>query len=482
MIPVKSDLIHLTGAGNSCQGGRPENQDDWGFLDTPLGFLLVVCDGMGGGPGGKTASEVAKKAFAQCIHSSNEHATPEETLKMAVAKAQEAIEQRASQDPSLTGMGSTLVALLVNKDQAWIAHLGDSRCYQMRGQRMVFRTKDHSLVGELVQYKTLTEEQARTSPQSNVITRALGSTANHVAEIESVPYCKGDRIVLCTDGVWGIMPQEQLLNRFSATPDAGVMADNLSKEIDNIGFAADGHHDNHTLAVVDMGENSNIQGKMTKTAKIIIAVLAALLFVSLLFNVLGLLGNLKKSQPQDNSYNYESDLELMLNESDSLKELIGKKDGEIAALKSKNVKEVVAAKPAPAPAQEVEKKVDDNDQAELDNSPYGLAMQAVGELEKMKIVKRHTQPLASKEKAVHRNKAVALLEQIDKDTDKKHHNDIVTITNNLKDKRSKDGKKVTEAECMHVDKKDGEFVSMEKSNEKIDELIGKIKELANKLK
>ena len=285
MIPVKSDLIHLTGAGNSCQGGRPENQDDWGFLDTPLGFLLVVCDGMGGGPGGKTASEVAKKAFAQCIHSSNEHATPEETLKMAVAKAQEAIVQRASQDPSLTGMGSTLVALLVNKDQAWIAHLGDSRCYQMRGRRMVFRTKDHSLVGELVQYKTLTEEQARTSPQSNVITRALGSTANHVAEIESVPYCKGDRFILCTDGVWGIMPQEQLLNRFSATPDAGVMADNLSKEIDNIGFAADGHHDNHTLAVVDMGENSNIQGKMTKTAKIIIAVLAALLSVSLIVNI-----------------------------------------------------------------------------------------------------------------------------------------------------------------------------------------------------
>ena len=482
MIPVKSDLIHLTGGGNSCQGGRPENQDDWGFLDTPLGFLLVVCDGMGGGPGGKTASEVAKKAFAQCIHSSNEHATPEETLKMAVAKAQEAIEQRASQDPSLTGMGSTLVALLVNKDQAWIAHLGDSRCYQMRGRRMVFRTKDHSLVGELVQYKTLTEEQARTSPQSNVITRALGSTANHVAEIESVPYCKGDRFVLCTDGVWGIMPQEQLLSRFAATPDAGVMADNLSKEIDNIGFATDGHHDNHTLAVVDMGENSNIQGKMTKTAKIIIAVLAGLLSVSLLFNVMALLSNLKKPLAEDNSYNYESDLELVLNENDSLQELISKKDSEIADLMAKSAKVAVAAKPDPKPVPEAEKKAENDIQSVQDNSPYGLAMQAIGELEKMKTIKRSTQPLASKEKAVHRNKAVSLLEQIDEATNKTHHNDIVTITNNLKDKRSKDGKKVTEAECMHVDKKDGEYVSMEKSNAKIEELIVKTKELANKLK
>lgn len=403
MIPVKSDLIHLTGAGNSCQGGRPENQDDWGFLDTPLGFLLVVCDGMGGGPGGKTASEVAKKAFAQCIHSSNEHATPEETLKMAVAKAQEAIEQRTSQDPSLTGMGSTLVALLVNKDQAWIAHLGDSRCYQMRGRRMVFRTKDHSLVGELVQYKTLTEEQARTSPQSNVITRALGSTANHVAEIESVPYCKGDRFILCTDGVWGIMPQEQLLNRFSATPDAGVMADNLSKEIDNIGFAADGHHDNHTLVVVDMGENSNIQGKMTKTAKIIIAVLAGLLFVSLIVNITilakqsmvdnkGIVSMVQNEQQEsqeqevsdratDNTDINQLKVEELREKVINLEQKIDDNEAELNKLRKENE---ILHQEAQKKSEEVKQESSAaSDAVQEDNTPLGLVNAAISYLEQM---------------------------------------------------------------------------------------------------
>jgi len=288
MISIYSDSIKLHGAGNSERGGRPENQDNWISLDTPLGFLVIVCDGMGGGPGGKTASELAIQAVANCFRLSNTQASPEEVMKRAVAKAEETLEEKMQQAPFLAGMGSTLVALLINKDKAWIAHLGDSRCYQMRGKKMIFRTKDHSLVGELVQYKSLTEEQARTSPQSNVITRALGSTQNHVAEIETVSYRKGDRFILCSDGVWGIMPQEQLLNRFTSTPRVDAMVSNLSKEIDNIGFGSDGHHDNHTLAVVDMGENSNFQGNMTKSAKIIIAILSGLLFISLLVNIIGI--------------------------------------------------------------------------------------------------------------------------------------------------------------------------------------------------
>ena len=214
------------------------------------------------------------------------------------------------------------------------------------------------------------------------------------------------------------------------------------------------------------------------SGKINIAALAGLLSVSLLFNVMALLSNLKKPLAEDNSYNYESDLELVLNENDSLQKLISKKDSEIAALMAKPAKVAVAAKPDSKPAQEAEKKAESDIQSVQDNSPYGLAMQAIGELEKMKTIKRSTQPLASKEKARHRNKAVSLLEQIDKATNKTHHNDIVTITNNLKDKRSKDGKKVTEAECMYVTKVDGEYVSMEKSNEVIDELIAKIEELA----
>lgn len=330
MIPVQSGYIKLQGAANCCRGGRPENQDDWLSLDTPLGFLLIVCDGMGGGPGGKTASGLVKQAVTNCFMSSNNMASPADVMTTAVSLAEKALEEKMHEDPSLMGMGSTLVALLINKDRATIAHLGDSRCYQMRGRKMVFRTNDHSLVGELVQYKTLTEEQARTSPQSNVITRALGATSNHTPEIKTMPYRKGDRFILCSDGVWGIMPQEQLLNRFSATPDINMMVENLSKEIDNIGFAADGHHDNHTLAVVDMAEDSNIQDKMTKSAKFTIAALAVLLFVSIIVNIVGIKSvetinlvqddaTMKEAAEQDRLF-LESQIEVQLEQNKELEE------------------------------------------------------------------------------------------------------------------------------------------------------------------
>lgn len=493
MIPVKSDIIHLTGAGNSCRGGRPENQDDWGFLDTPLGFLLVVCDGMGGGPGGKTASEVAKKAFARCINSSNKLATPEETLKMAVAKAEEAIEERTAQDPSLMGMGSTLVALLINKDQAWIAHLGDSRCYQMRRRRMIFRTKDHSLVGELVQYKTLTEEQARTSPQSNVITRALGSTANHVAEIESVSYCKGDRFILCTDGVWGIMPQEQLLSRFAATPDASVMADNLSKEIDNIGFATDGHHDNHTLAVVDMGENSNIQGKMTNTAKIIIAVLAGLLFVSLIVNITmfakkSMMNNKdivsmvqneqQESQEQevsdratDNNDNNQLKVEELSEKVINLEKKITENEDELKKLRKEN--EELRQNARPMNAQE--NKDVQNNNAQKDNTPLGLVNAAISYLEQMIDLEANTSKELLKAKDNLRKEASQKLSRL-KQEKKNLGTRIDNILNIIDDPKWK-------GMVVHPEPdQDGKFRNKETVKTAINEIISKIEnDIKNKI-
>ena len=169
------------------QGGRPENQDDFGFLETPLGFALVVCDGMGGGPGGKTASYIAKYEFLTTLSKCGEQMPPATALKMAVSRANDALEEKMMQVPELRGMGSTLVGILINRQSALIAHLGDSRCYQLRGKKVKFRTQDHSLVGELVRSKAITEEQARVSPQSNVITRGLGNTSNHVADIDEVP-------------------------------------------------------------------------------------------------------------------------------------------------------------------------------------------------------------------------------------------------------------------------------------------------------
>lgn len=293
---VTSAILPLKCAVSSLIGGRPENQDDLGWVDTPLGFLLVVCDGMGGGPGGKTASYLAKTAFMQTMYGSPSQADPRETLRMAVARAEEALEQKMTEMPSLRGMGSTLVAILVSAASAYIVHLGDSRCYRLHGSKILFRTKDHSLVGELVQSKALTEEQARVSPQSNVITRGLGSTSNHVAEIDEVPYRKGDRFVLCTDGVWGIMPQTELLQRLGVMADVANIVDNLQAEVDRRGASeGGGHHDNHTLAILEMNTDSILKDKMSKQFIILLASVGGLLLISLIFNGVGF-AELRKSK------------------------------------------------------------------------------------------------------------------------------------------------------------------------------------------
>ena len=241
---------------------------------------------MGGGPGGKTASYIAKYEILSTISQCNSQTPRLTAMKMAVSRANDAMEEQMAKVPALRGMGSTVVALLISEQSAVVAHLGDSRCYQLRGKKVKFRTQDHSLVGELVRNKAITEEQARVSPQSNVITRGLGNTSNHVAEVEEIPYRNGDRFLLCTDGVWGIMPHEDLLMRFTAPSDIPTIIGSLSEEIDRIGFAAGGLHDNHTIVMVETRTNSLLKEKMSKQVKIILTALSCLLAVSMLFNII----------------------------------------------------------------------------------------------------------------------------------------------------------------------------------------------------
>lgn len=281
---IRSQNYSIKGYASSLVGGRPENQDEMGWIETPLGFLLVVCDGMGGGPGGRTASSIAASVFMQTMYDSSPQASPYDAIKMAVSRANDSLDKKMEEIPTLRGMGSTIVAILINKQSAIVAHLGDSRCYRIHGSRMIFRTHDHSLVSELVDAKALTEEEARVSPQSNVITRGLGNTSNHVAEIEEVPYQKGDRFILCTDGVWGIMPHNELLQRFGAPVDLVSLVDNLQSEIDRIGASTNQHHDNHTIAIIEIDENSKKKDSMNKFVKGIIGTLGGLLLLTWFIN------------------------------------------------------------------------------------------------------------------------------------------------------------------------------------------------------
>lgn len=284
MVKITSSLFSLTGFAETRQGGRPENQDDFAFSDTPLGFLVVVCDGMGGGPGGKTASSVAKAEIVRSLMHATSQMSIQEALCQAAATADAALKAYIAHDQRLAGMGSTFVAILIRQSSAIIAHAGDSRCYRLHRGRMVFRTRDHSLVGELVRKRALTEEQARTSPQSNLITRGLGSVSNTQPDVDIVPYCRGDRFVLCTDGVWGIMEQSLLVSRFRNMQDLSTDVPRMADEIDRIGFGQGGHHDNHTFVVIDMEANSTMKDSfrirlLHPRMLMIVSALALLLFI-----------------------------------------------------------------------------------------------------------------------------------------------------------------------------------------------------------
>lgn len=284
MIPVNTSSPFI-GFVESRQGGRPENQDSCGYADTALGLLVVVCDGMGGGPGGKLASSIAVAAIIDTVRDADSSMKPVEVLEMAVNNANMALLARIKATPSLRGMGTTAAVLLINDYSAVTAHVGDSRIYLMRNGRKVFRTFDHSLVAEMVKRKSMTEEQARLSSDSNIITRALGVAETVEADFNEVPYLKGDRFMVCTDGIWGPLNETELLKIASKTKSPAGATDSLALKVDELGFANGGKHDNLTLVLIETTANSILEETMSTKNKIIMAALAALCILSLAGNV-----------------------------------------------------------------------------------------------------------------------------------------------------------------------------------------------------
>lgn len=277
--------LPFTGYGESRQGGRNENQDSFGYTDTRFGLLVTVCDGMGGGPGGKTASNIAVKEIVNGVMEANDDETPSNALLKAIHRANLAILAAVEENPKLKGMGTTCTALLINKDSAVIAHVGDSRVYQLRHHHKVFRTFDHSLVFGLVKEKVITEEQARLSDQSNIITRALGLDAKLEIDITERAYEKGDRFMLCTDGIHGTMPEKELIEKATKSKNVGQTVDDIATYVDGEGRRNGCGHDNLTLAIIETQNNSILKEKMSTQNKIILVGIAALLVASLVFNI-----------------------------------------------------------------------------------------------------------------------------------------------------------------------------------------------------
>lgn len=276
-------------------GGRKENQDSAGIKETQLGYLVVVCDGMGGMQGGSTASQLAVKTILETVASADKQSNPSMTLIKAIRNANMAIIEEGQKNPELQGMGTTVTALLLTDYSAITAYIGDSRIYQLRDGKKIFRTFDHSMVFEMVKKKVISEEQARLSAQSNVILKALGINPDIEIEITERPYQKGDKFILCTDGFWGAMPEEEFIRHLSEKSPINKILESTANIVESIGRNSGSEYDNLTAAILEMSNNSILKEKMNKTAKIIIAVLSILLIGSMALNVSYCIGNNSKN-------------------------------------------------------------------------------------------------------------------------------------------------------------------------------------------
>lgn len=177
---------------------RPSNEDAYG-LSLEHG-VFVVCDGMGGAAAGEIASSLAVEEVMRALTGSAGAPLPQ-AAEQAIEAANRAIFSRAQRNPRLSGMGTTLVALIARERRVWVANIGDSRCYRLRGRKLDQLTSDHSWVDEQVRMGNMTDSEARRSQFRNVITRALGtqgSVTPDILEIETEP---GDLFMLCSDGL-----------------------------------------------------------------------------------------------------------------------------------------------------------------------------------------------------------------------------------------------------------------------------------------
>ncbi len=219
-------------AGKTHQGMvRKTNQDT--FLTVMKNeqdsALLVVCDGMGGAAAGNIASTIAAHTFSDRVEELFE-TTPSPSiraLRVAVAHANDAVFKESVSNPELEGMGTTMVAAVIHKSHTILLNIGDSRAYRIRGDEITQLTLDHSYVQELFRRGRLTAEEARNHPNRNLITRAVGVDECVEADIFEGELAPTDLLLLCTDGLTGMLEDHEIVSLVNASSSLEEAVDHL---------------------------------------------------------------------------------------------------------------------------------------------------------------------------------------------------------------------------------------------------------------
>lgn len=229
---------------------RDENQDSIGVYRP--GFfgrclpLCVVADGMGGYSGGSTASRTVVSEFIAFYRQNHDRMDAANILREAASRAHQALKQKSKADERLTSMGSTVIAGIFEAERLVLLNVGDSRAYQFQAGRMVQISKDQSKVAEMVSGGLLTQTEARSYPQRNVLTMSFSVRRARVEPYEAIiPVKPGDRFLFCSDGLWAMIPDEEI-QQFVENMPVQRAADNLILQANYYGGA-----DNISAIVVE---------------------------------------------------------------------------------------------------------------------------------------------------------------------------------------------------------------------------------------
>ena len=201
-------VVRYTAAALTDRGRkRPTNEDAFGY--SVEHGVYVVCDGMGGAAAGEIASSIAVDEMLRHLTSRREQGVSlHELAEKAVCAANQAVFARAQRNQRLNGMGTTMVALVVEERRAWLLNVGDSRGYRMRNGRLEQVSLDHSLVEEQVRMGRMSQSEALRSPLRNVITRALGTQSSVTPDCFDLETEPGDVFMLCSDGLTRELPDD----------------------------------------------------------------------------------------------------------------------------------------------------------------------------------------------------------------------------------------------------------------------------------
>ena len=256
----------LTSFGSRTDIGCLRDHNEDSLVVTPP--LFAVADGMGGHAAGEVASEIAVRVLSELAP---EHPDGE-ALGRAIEEANRAVIQAAREGRGRQGMGTTMTAAMLEGERLVIAQVGDSRAYLLHQGKLQQLTRDHSLMADMIEAGQLTPEEARTHPQRSVITRALGSDAHLHPDIYEINVETGDRLLICSDGLSGMIFDDQIENTLRRVQDPQRCASQLVNEA-----IAAGGHDNVTVIVADVTGYAEVcRKKLARKTKLSIALVLVL--------------------------------------------------------------------------------------------------------------------------------------------------------------------------------------------------------------